>query len=187
MKIDITYKITKEINALANSNEQKTFSGHLGTHFDVMNKVFPLAYTERKAVVFDVSNIKGRDIELSDIDTSLIDKDIFVLFYTGFIEKVGYGNTVYYKEHPQLSNELIDYLLAKKVSMIGVDFAGIRRGKEHVLADQRCADNGCFVIENLCNLKEVLKHGDICLVHTYPLSYEGLSGLPCRVIAEFND
>ncbi len=35
----------------------------------------------------------------------------FVAFYTGFIEKEGYGGHVYFTEHPQLSNELIDALL----------------------------------------------------------------------------
>ena len=35
----------------------------------------------------------------------------FVAFYTGFIEKEGYVGHVYFTEHPQLSNELIDALL----------------------------------------------------------------------------
>ena len=53
------------------------------------------------------------------------------MVYTGFIEEEGYGSRKYFTEHPQLSNALLEALLEKKVSIIGVDFAGVRRGKEH--------------------------------------------------------
>ena len=115
---------------------------NLGTHFDVMNKEFPLEYTERKGIVFDVSKIKDRDIDIADIDMNKVTKDIFVCFYTGFIEEEGYGTKKYFTEHPQLSNELLEALLQKNVSIIGVDFAGVRRGKEHTPMDQYCANHG---------------------------------------------
>lgn len=68
MKIDITLKITPKMVTDAQCNEKKALVGHLGTHFDVMNKEFPLEYTERKGIVFDVSGIKDRDIDIADID-----------------------------------------------------------------------------------------------------------------------
>ena len=49
--------------------------------------------------------------------------DMFVAFYSGFIEEEGYGSQRYFREHPQLSVELLDALLEKRVSIIGVDFA----------------------------------------------------------------
>jgi len=55
MKIDLTLKITPRMVTDAQGNEKKTLVGHLGTHFDVMNKEFPLEYTERKGIVFDIS------------------------------------------------------------------------------------------------------------------------------------
>lgn len=183
MLIDITLKITPKMVTDAQGNEKKALVGHLGTHFDVMNKEFPLEYTERKGIVFDVSNISNRDIELSDIELSKIEKDMFVAFYTGFIEKEEYGSAVYFKEHPQLSDELIDALLEKEISIIGIDFAGVRRGKEHTPKDQYCADRGVFIIENLCNLKEVLNNGAYFIASTYPMNYVGMTGLPCRVVA----
>jgi len=147
----------------------------------VMNKEFPLEYTRRRAVVFDVSAVKDRDIDVADIELSKVGKDMFVAFYTGFIEKEGYGGKAYFTGHPQLSNELIDALLVKEVSIIGVDFAGVRRGKEHTPKDQYCADHGVFIIENLCNLKAVIGE---CIIHTYPMNYAEMTGLPCRVVAE---
>ena len=181
MLIDITLRITPKMVSDAQGNEKKALVGHLGTHFDVMNKEFPLEYTRRNAVIFDVSAVKDRDIDVADVELSKVGKDMFVAFYTGFIEKEGYGGKIYFTEHPQLSNELIDALLAKEVSIIGVDFAGVRRGREHTPKDQYCADHGVFIIENLCNLKAVIGE---CIINTYPMNYAEMTGLPCRVVAE---
>ncbi len=184
MKIDITLKITPKMVTDAQGNEKKALVGHLGTHFDVMNKEFPLDYTERRAIAFDVSAIKGRNIDVSDIDISKAGADMFIAFYSGFIEEEGYGTQRYFREHPQLSYDLIDTLIERGISIIGVDFAGVRRGKEHTPTDQYCADRGVFIIENLCNLKTVLDAGGIFTAHTYPMNYADMTGLPCRVIAE---
>ncbi|MCQ2561837.1 MAG: cyclase family protein, partial [Clostridia bacterium] len=140
MLVDIKLKITPKMVTDAQGNEKKSLVGHLGTHFDVMNKEFPLEYTRRNAIVFDVSKAAGREIKLQDININKVEKDMFVAFYTGFIEKEGYGGSVYFHEHPQLSHELIDALVDKGISIIGIDFAGVRRGKEHTPKDQYCAD-----------------------------------------------
>lgn len=184
MLIDITLGITPKLVKDAQGNEKKALVGHLGTHFDVMDKVFPLEYTRRKGILFDVSQVTERDIEPWDVELSVVEKDMFVIFYTGFIEKEGYGTKRYFSEHPQLSHDLIEALLEKHISMIGVDFAGIRRGGEHTPTDQRCADKGVFVIENLCNLKALTECGTPFIVNTYPMNYTEITGLPCRVIAE---
>lgn len=183
MLIDITLKITPKMIIDAQGNEKKALVGHLGTHFDVMNKDFPLEYTQRKGIVFDVSDITNRDIEVSDVNLKHVTKDMFVAFYTGFIEKVGYGNHAYFKNHPQLSNELINELLNREISIIGIDFAGVRRGNEHTPTDQYCADKGVFIIENLCNLKTILDINENFIACTYPMNYAEMTGLPCRVIA----
>ena len=186
MFIDITVKVTPKMMFDAQGNEKKTLVGHLGTHFDVMNKEFPLEYVEREGILFDVSGILDRDIEAKDIDLGKVKSDMFVAFYSGFIEVEGYGTKKYFTEHPQLSDNLIDSLLDIDVSIIGVDFAGVRRGKEHTPKDQYCADEGVFIIENLCNLKEVLgirKYVNFN-ANTYPVNYSGMTGLPCRVVAK---
>lgn len=184
MLLDITLKITPEMMGTAWENTAKSLVGHLGTHFDVMDKEFPLEYTRRKGVVFDVSGIRGRDIACSDVDLDRVEADMFVAFYTGFIGEEQYGTQRYFKEHPQLSNELIEALLNKCVSIIGVDCAGIRRTPEHVPADQRCADQGVFVVENLCDLKTLIDAGLPFSVRTYPMRITGITGIPCRVVAE---
>lgn len=184
--IDLTVKVTPKMVTDAQGNENKTFTGHLGTHFDVMDKEFPLDYTEREAVVFDVSSVFGREIELQDIDFSKIRPEMFVAFYSGYIEKESYGTETYFSEHPQLSDRLIDQLLEKNISIIGIDFAGVRRGKEHTPKDQYCADRGVFIIENLCNLKRLLNGESFTrfTAITCPMNFTEMTGLPCRVVAK---
>ncbi len=189
MLIDLTLQVTEQMIDNAHANEIKSFSGHLGTHFDVMNKTFPLEYVRRKAVVFDVSAVNGREIDLGDIDITKVEKGMFVSFASGYIEKEGYGGKAYFSEHPQLSHALIDQLLDLNISIIGVDFAGMRRGVEHTPKDQVCADRGVFVVENLCDLASVLagKSSEFFTAYTFPLKFAGMSGLPCRVVAETGD
>lgn len=184
MLLDITLPVTPDMLGAAWKNTDNSLVGHLGTHFDVMDKEFPLEYTQRKAVVFDVSHIRGRDVVAADINMRLVEKDMFVAFYTGYIEEVAYGTPVYFKEHPQLSQDLIDALIQKQVSIIGLDCAGIRRAPEHVPADQRCADHGVFVVENLWDLKKLLESGNQFIANTYPMRFAGITGIPCRVVAQ---
>ena len=186
MFIDLSVKVTTYARQEASDNEKMASLGHLGTHFDVMNKEFPLSFVKREGIVFDVSGVVGRDIEEQDIDISKIRKEMFAAFFSGFIERVEYGTKEYFKEHPQLSNALIDRLLEKGISIIGIDFAGVRRGEEHTPKDQYCADRGVFIIENLCHLDRVLrgKRDADFIANTYPINFAEMTGLPCRVVAE---
>ncbi len=186
MLIDLTLLLTPALIEAASRNLNKVSEGHLGTHFDVMDKVFPLEYTRRAGVVFDVTGVKGRDVEASDIDVGAVGQDMFVAFCSRYIEEEGYGSVKYFSDHPQLSYALIDALLDKGVSIIGVDFSGMRNGRQHTAADQYCADHGVFVVENLCNLKAVLNGAKDArfTAHTYPMNFSERTGLQCRVVAE---
>lgn len=184
MLLDITLQVTPQMRRDAPEKDDRALVGHLGTHFDVMDKEFPLSYTRREGIVFDVSAIRGRDIEEKDISLDLVQEGQFVAFYTGYIDQEPYGTKTYFSEHPQLSHQLVDTLLDKGISIIGIDCSGIRRGKEHTPKDQLCADRGVFVVENLCNLQAVVAAGGRFIAHTYPVNYSGMTGLPCRVIAE---
>ncbi len=184
MLVDITLKVTPALAEEAQSNQDHSLGGHMGTHFDVMDQEFPLAYTRREGIVFDVSSIRERDIEVADVDLSRVEEGMFVAFRTGWLEEVGYGTSVYFGQHPQLANQLIDRLLEKNTAIIAVDCGGVRRGREHTPMDQYCAERGCFVIENLCNLGAVVEQGGRFVAHTYPVNFTGVTGLPCRVVAE---
>ena len=189
MKIDLTYNLTKEkisgwTTGLSDKDKGLMSFGHMGTHFDAMNKEFSLDFTELRGVVFDVSHISERDIEISDVDLEKVRAGDFVLFHTGTIERYEYASDDYSQKFPQISWELIKNLVERKVKIIGVDTRGLRKGGEHPKADQFCADNGTFVIENLVNLDKICGAENLT-IHTYPLNIRGFTGIPSRVVAEF--
>ena len=64
----------------AQGNEKMALTGHIGTHFDVMGKEFPLEYTQRKGIVFDVSNMTEHDIKSEDIEITAIEPNMFIAF-----------------------------------------------------------------------------------------------------------
>lgn len=186
MFIDLTVQIRTDGHNPDPDTEKKMRLGHVGTHFDVMDKIFPLEYLRREAIVFDVAGIDDREIVASDIDMSLVECGMFVAFRSGYIEREGYGTRAYFTQHPVLGQDLIDMLLDKEISIIGIDFAGVRRGGEHPPTDQRCAERGVFVVENLCNLHRILDGAKAArfTAYTFPVSFTGMSGLPCRVAGE---
>ena len=106
-------------------------------------------------------------------------------FSVGFLDALGYNHEQYFRAHPQLSVELIDALLDRGISIIGLDFAGVRHDPAHTPMDQHCADHGVFIVENLCGFQQILKGNDHALftANTYPVRARGITGLPCRVIA----
>lgn len=192
MKIDMTYELKKDwmdqfIKTAADSGFSKF--GHFGTHFDIQDKNFELEYCERNGIIFDVGGIRDREIETADLNIDAVKEKDFVLLRTGMMERAGYGSQEYFKEHPQLSYDLIHSLILKKASLIGMDMAGVRRGAEHAPTDQLFADHGTFIVENLVHLDQVMGQageGRPFIVHTYPMRLIGFTGLPCRVVAEFH-
>ena len=183
MIVDLSILVRKAAIDEVFNNEKMASFGHLGTHFDVMNKTFPIDFAIREGIAVDVRNVSGRDIDVCDVDLSIIKPGVFVAFCTGFIERVNYGTKEYFKAHPQLSDDLVDALLERKVAIIGIDCAGVRRGAEHTPKDQYCVDNGVFVVENLCNLEKVIG-ADKITMYTFPINFDEMSGLPCRVMCE---
>jgi kynurenine formamidase len=107
------------------------------------------------------------------------------MFHTGTLKNKGYGTKDYFMSQPELSWDLIERLVQLKVSMIGVDAGGVRGIAEHPKADNYCAANGVFDVENLDNLDLLLREagGEPFTVRTYPMNFSGATGLPCRVIA----
>lgn len=191
MKIDLSFKIKKEmldemLSTVKATNEAAERAGHVGTHLDVMNGEFSIENVITKGKIFDISHIKTGEVKLEDLDLSIIKENDFVLFHSGILKEYGYGATEYLSTYIELSDELIDYLIDKKISFIGVDMAGAKTPKDHLRIDLHCAEKGIFIIENLVNLDLLLKEslGKSFTVYTFPTNMSGFSGLSCRVIAE---
>ena len=186
MIIDLTTKITEDfLEWMENSpNNKHVDTGHIGTHLDTYKKSkIPIEYFKTNGIAIDVEKMADiREITIKDVKDVEIPKNSFVFFHTGRICEYEYGSQEYFADHPQLSHELLDYLLKKEVWFIGIDCAGIRRGHEHQPADELCEQNGCYIIENLCNLKKLIDKK--LVVYTMWLDNPRATGLPCRVLAE---
>lgn len=191
LMIDLTMKLSKDnpIFKRVLESERPFFAlGHVGTHVDIMEgNIIPLDYLNSRGVVFNVEEKRKEEVSSKDVNLDLVKENDFVFFYTGQIERFEYGSQDYFKDYPQLSNELIDQLIDKKIRFIGIDAAGVRRGKEHAPIDRKCARNGVFIIENLCHLGEIKKKFQMTEGFSVTSTWwdqEGMTGLPCKVIVE---
>ncbi|MBR9649402.1 cyclase family protein [Clostridium tyrobutyricum] len=189
MKIDLSFNVRKELlNKMYSYDKivdiQK--AGHIGTHFDSIDKTFSLDNTIRQGKIFDISTLNTDEVKLKDLDLSNVQENDFIIFHSGILKQYGYGSKEYFSTHIELSDELIDYLIEKKVSLIGVDMPGIKKSEKHAEIDKYCADRNIFIIENLDTLDVLLKKSSNApfRVYTFPVNMSGFSGLPCRVIAE---
>ena len=147
--INLNIILTDEMIKEATNKEVRASFGHLGTHIDLKGKGF--INKNVKGIVFKCDD----NIEINDIDLSLVKENYFVIFNTNHSNKYLYGSDDYYKDYSTLSNDLIERLIDKKISFIGIDGPGIKKGKEHPLIDAYLADRNIFVIENLTNLNEL--------------------------------
>lgn len=156
--------------------------GHIGTHLDTYEKSsIPLDYFKSEGILFDVRKIT--EVTPAHIPLDRVKSGDFVIFRTGCIETHAYGEPAYFENHPQLSHELIAQLTEKKIRFIGVDCPGIRQHSEHEDADRLCERHGIYVIENLKNLSHI--SAQRFTVYTMWLDDDVMTGLRCRVIAEY--
>ncbi|HSQ87413.1 cyclase family protein [Romboutsia sp.] len=187
--IDISLKLERTNNVWnwLKSQENKLISaGHIGTHIDVYNKSeIPENYIKSRGVIIDCSNYRlDEEICMECIQGKEINNGDFIIFKTNIGEKYPYGSDIYIKNHHQLSLELIDYLINKKVHFIGIDCAGIRRGKEHFEADIKCENNNVYVVENL-DLSQVTYYEKEISVYTIWINNPIVTGLATRVLIYF--
>lgn len=88
-----------------------------------------------------------------------------------------------YNNHPKISMEFIEYLVDKKVNMIGIDTLGLGAGKNHGLIDVYLGKNKTYAIENLDNLDKIPYEN--FKVYCLPMKIEGLDALSARILVEF--
>lgn len=87
-----------------------------------------------------------------------------------------------YNNHPEVSIEVIEYLVDKKVNMIGIDTLGLGNGRNHGLIDVYLGKNKTYAIENLTNLENIPNEN--FKVYCLPMKIEELDALPTRILVE---
>jgi arylformamidase len=118
---------------------------------------------------FDLDKVKSYGIREGDI----------VLFHTGLIDI--YDEPAYYSDYPEIPAEIAEYLVEKKVKMVGMDMSGPDHPpfKTHKIL----LGGGVLIIENLMNLDRLT--GKDFTVYALPIKLE-LDGAPARVIARID-
>lgn len=153
---------------------------HTATHVDL---VFRDRHIEPERMIgpgklFDVTGVTCGQIQLRDIESQVgIQTGDFVLFRTDWSKFA--GTDKYYK-HPELSLEVVQWLVSNKVNAVGIDALGLGRDRRHGEYDRLLAWNDIFVIENLYNLCAVTKRE--FTVYCFPLSIDNIDAIPARVM-----
>lgn len=116
---------------------------------------------------FDLEAVKQASIEAGDI----------VLFHTGMSSS--YYEPIYYaNDRPVMGEEIADYLVEKKVKIIGVDMCS--PDIEPFPIHRILLGAGILIIENLTGLEKLA--GKDFTVYALPIKLQ-LDGAPARVIA----
>jgi kynurenine formamidase len=168
---------------------------HTGTHLDAPSHLFmdapdfhdiPFERLHGHGVVLKVDIAPFGLITanmLASLKPSLSDGDI-VLLDTGWSKKWG---TDAYWENPSLSEDAADWLVSKKVTLVGVDFVSPdlalpKRGEGFDWpVHKKLLSNGTLIAENVANLESLA--GQRVEVMAPALNIHGADGSPARLTA----
>lgn len=157
-------------------------SAHTATHVDL---VFPDRHLDPERMIgtgklIDVSHLSGTEIHLADIEHQVdLDPGDFVFFRTDWSQFV---DTDQYRDHPELSPEVVEWLIAHQISAVGIDALGLAQGRGHGEHDRLLARHDILVIENLANLAAI--PGNRFRVYCFPLKIDNTDAIPARVVVE---
>lgn len=112
----------------------------------------------------------------------LIEEGMSVILKTGW-EK--YRGTPEYANSPWVDKQLIEWLVAKKTTLILIDSPGVyggAMGSEHNNVDQYLADHQTYAVENLVNVSQI-KEKQFKLF-CFPIHMTDQNTAPCRIVVD---
>jgi len=158
-----------------------SLSSHLGTHIDAPYHMvetgktineYPIDYFCGNGIVVDV-----RDQQIIEIDSSLLQNQDIVLFYTGNTKNI--SKKTYFDSSPVLSENTAKSLIKKQIRLVGIDSWTI--DQEPYKIHKMLLTQDILIIENLVSLDTLLNKS--FLFYALPLPIIRGDGAPCRVIA----
>ncbi len=159
-----------------------SLSAHTATHIDLVfpeNRIVP----ERMigpGKLLDTTNNSESVITLAALkDQVEIHPGDFVFIRTDWSLHI---DTDKYRKHPELSTEVVNWLIAQKVNAVGIDALGLGQERRHGEYDRLLLHNDIFVIENLTNLAAIPGHE--FRTYCFPLKIEHIDAIPARVMVE---
>jgi kynurenine formamidase len=169
-------------------------SSHTGTHLDapyhfVKNGIkihqIPLDRLIRKAILIKLKKTKNSSITKEDVilfekKNGIIPNYSSVLFFTEWQKKSKKDN--YFTENPGLDKLAANYLVSKKINLVGIDSPSIDLGKdESFTVHHLFSKNNILIVENLTNLNKISsREFDLMIL---PLKLKDATGSPVRAVA----
>lgn len=156
---------------------------HVGTHVDAPRH---MVKNGESLDTIEVDRFTGNGVlikvtdkkfDLDAIKNTPIAEDDIVLFHTGMSEV--YHQKEYYDNYPAITEEIAEYLVSKKVKMVGVDMCSVDH--EPFPIHRMLLGKGTLIIENLTNLS--LLEGKKFNIYAFPIKLQ-IDGAPSRVVAE---
>ncbi|SRR5579884_839632 len=195
MAPDVEFRPVQEMAKGDTSNIiQVTMASHVGTHIDApvhfipggktIDQV-PLEQFTGPAVTVSVRRGAGEAITLEDVGQADVREGDIVFVHTGWSAKFG---TPEYDRHPFLAPEVANFLVQRRVKMVGIDCVNVEMPIGDRPADytrpihNTLLASEVLIIENLTNLERIA--GRRPRVYAFPIAYRNGDGAQARVVAE---
>ncbi len=157
---------------------------HAGTHIDAPSHMIPGGVTLDQIPIESFSGRgvlvnSGKNLNLEATNGIDIKEGDIVLFRTGMSDL--YREPEYFNNYPALTEELANYLIERKVKMVGVDMCSVDH--EPFPVHKILLKENILIIENLTNLAAL--DGLEFKVFAFPIKLQ-LDGGPSRVVAKIS-
>ena len=171
-------------------------SSHTGTHLDA-----PYHFTKKGAkihqipvtrligvaLLIKIKKLKDQTITKKDLldferKNGEIKNFSSIIFFTNWQKNL--NKKFYFTNNPGLSKSATNYLVSKKINLVGIDSPSIDLGTDkRFTAHKILAKNNILIVENLSNLEKIptLEFDFIIL----PLKLKDATGSPVRAIATY--
>ena len=182
------------IDGIGFAEKKISMFSHTGTHMDAPAHLikdaktldkFSVGHFYGRALLLNLTNIKGSNIELSDLEThKALLKDVeFILLYTGWSKY--WGKDKYFENYPVLSVAAAEWLSLFKLKGIGLDtISADKIDTVDYEVHNVFLQNETVVVENLTNLYLLPDNG--FTFSCFPMSFEDADGSPVRAVGIVN-
>jgi len=169
-------------------------SSHTGTHIDAPYHFkddgakihqIPVDRLIGKGLLIKIKKSKDQEITKKDLleyekNHGKIKNFSSVIFFTNWQKNS--KKKIFFTNNPGLSKKAAEYLISKKINLVGIDSPSIDLGKDSSFtAHKILAQNNILIVENLVNLQKItVSEFDFVIL---PLKLKDGTGSPVRAVA----
>lgn len=183
------------VNMDGSQSHRVTFGTHTGTHMDTPSHMIegagplleeiPLERLIGPAKLVKLEKKEWEPILVEDLEKADLQEGDRLLISTGWSKN--WGKKAYYFDYPVIPIETMNYLIEKKIGMLGIDLPapdvmGLPAGDPMKNYNHKaCFRNDILIVESLANLENIPTDRFELIV--LPLCAKGMDGFPVRAVA----